>query len=107
MILKIVFVFLFFLSISVSPKEIPTTERSAGIIVSFKNWPTKKEKAILLEMTEKYRLEKRYEFKIIKAWGFHWPEARGIEESNEICKKVEILSFVKFCEADRFVSIAN
>lgn len=97
-LLKIIFV----LSLSISAPSKNT--KSPGIIVSFKNWPTTKQKEKLLKIMKDAGLKKKLELKIITAWSFLWPEAREIKKSNQICKKVELLSFVKYCEADQFVS---
>ena len=73
---------------------------TTGIVLAFHDWPDEKEKAFILQETQKMALKKTEdELQHFKAWFFEWidQEPRNVIEAHGICEPFSGLSTLRYC----------
>ena len=71
-----------------------------GIILAFHRWPDEDERRIILEKTAAAGLTKTEEIPRFKIWLFEWGEWRKAAAAEKICRSLQDLSPVDYCEPD-------
>ena len=94
-------------------KRKPQAEQSAGVILSFHQWPDPKQKQILIDHLKKEGLIQTKSFDRYKIWIFSWEDSKSKKilkskkKAVQVCKNLPKLSAVKYCESNTLVSINN
>ena len=89
------------------PEFDPDNPLAIGIILAFHRWPDEDEQRIILEKTTKAGLTKTEEIPRFKTWIFEWAEWRKAATAQKVCRSLQGLSFVEYCEPDSLLGPAT
>ena len=82
------------------PEFDPDNPQAIGIILAFHRWPDDDEQKIILEKTGDAGLTKTDEIPRFKIWLFQWGEWRKAAEAEKVCRTLQDLSSLDYCEPD-------
>ena len=88
------------------PEFDPDNPQAIGIILAFHGWPDEDEQRIILEKTREAGLTKTEEIPRFKIWLFEWDEWRKAATAEKVCRSLQDLSFVEYCEPDSLLGPA-
>ncbi len=88
------------------PEFDPDHPQAKGIILAFHRWPDEDERRIILEKTAAAGLTKTEEIPRFKIWLFEWGEWRKAAAAEKICRSLQDLSPVDYCEPDSLLGPA-
>lgn len=88
------------------PEFDPDNPQAIGIILAFHRWPDEDERRIILEKTTEAGLRKTNEIPRFKMWLFAWDEWRKAAAAEKVCRSLQALSFVEYCEPDSLLGPA-
>ena len=89
------------------PEFDPDNPLAIGIILAFHRWPDEDEQRIILEKTREAGLTKTEEIPLFKTWIFEWDEWRKAATAQKVCRSLQDLSFVEYCEPDSLLGPAT
>ncbi len=82
------------------PEFDPDNPQAIGIILAFHRWPDEDEQTIILAKTREAGLTKTEEIPRFKIWLFEWGEWRKAAAAEKICRSLDSLSSLEYCEPD-------
>ena len=89
------------------PEFDPDNPQAIGIILGFHRWPDEDERRIILEKTTEAGLTKTDEIPRFKIWLFQWGEWRKAAEAEKVCRTLQELSSLDYCEPDSLLGPAT
>ena len=89
------------------PEFDPDNPQAIGIILVFHHWPDEDEQRIILEKTAAAGLTKTEEIPRFKTWLFAWDDWKQAAAAEKVCRSLQALSFLEYCEPDSLLSPAT
>ncbi len=89
------------------PEFDPNNPQAKGIILAFHRWPDEDEQRIILEKTREAGLTKTEEIPRFKIWLFAWDDWRKAAAAEKVCRSMQDLSPVDYCEPDSLLGPAT
>ena len=89
------------------PEFDPDNPQAIGIILVFHRWPDGDEQKIILEKTGEAGLTKTDEIPRFKIWLFRWKEWMQAAAAEKVCRSLDSLSSVEYCEPDSLLGPAT
>lgn len=89
------------------PEFDPDNPQAIGIILGFHRWPEDDEQTIILEKTREAGLTKTEEISRFKIWLFQWGEWKQAATAEKVCRSLQALSSLEYCEPDSLLGPAE